>query len=96
MVANPVKRYPLYLDNLDMVATMDDTLMGLRELDSHLDLFDASLGQDSSNSDSLSISTAHPTHTIIVESSDTRFPTRKYQSDVGAHSRKLVFGNITQ
>ena len=77
----------------------DDTLMGLRELDSHLELFDESLPKSSSDSISASfvepLNTAHLSHTITVESPDARFP-RIYQSEVGSHSKKSVFSSITQ
>lgn len=81
--------------------SQNDTLMDLRELDSHLELFDEPLRREGSTSDSISaslvvpINTANPSHTITVESPDASFP-RRYQSEIVSHSRKSVFGNITQ
>lgn len=91
-----------------MAATMEnpllsqnDILMDLRELDSHLGLFDEPLRKDEPASDTISASlvvpvdAVSPSHTITVESPDASFP-RGYQSEIVSHSRKSVFSNITQ
>jgi len=98
----------------NMAATMDtmhdlnhDTLMGLKELDSHLAIFESSnSGRDSSTPGAISISTvgdfvstAEPlSHTIIVESPGESY-SGNFQSDAGSRAlleKKTAFNGVSQ
>lgn len=97
-----------------MAATMDsmhdlhhDTLMGLKELDSHLAIFESTqLDRDSSTPGATSISTVgdfvstteQPSHTIIVESPEEAY-SHNFHSDVRSRvmlDKRSMFNAISQ